>query len=301
MIDFNVPRSKDCITIDTKDWRPNNTSGLEIRRLSGKTVPTYVAQIINVNIQNQKLKGLMKNDLVLISRVASEVAEFRTFAIERDDKRFYNVPVMQVLGYFKYGIPDFKGLTMLFDKILIKKIDNPLNGSLMLKDDNTLIGEVVKVGTCRFDDSWNMQELQVKVGDKVIIRDNVSTEIILDGKPYYATEEAMVVGVLPEGAKSLDEIKLINKSIICEPYLPEKVLDSKLLITPVLDYEDEDLTDIYNRNLFKVLTSDANLTNIEKNDILLIDRNMTNYVYFNGTKYFITQGLEYVEGKVISR
>ena len=301
MIDFNVPRSKDCITIDTKDWKPNNTSGLEIRRLSGRTVPTYVAQVLNVNTQNKKLKGLMKDDLVLISRIASDVAEFRTFAIERDDTRYYNVPIMQVLGYFKYGVPDFNGLTMLFDKILIKKIGNPLEGSLVVKDDNTLIGEVVKVGTWRFDKDWNIQELQIKVGDKVLIRDNVSTEVILDGKPYYATEEAMVVGILPEGTKSLDEIKLINKSIICEPYLPNKVLDSELLLTPVLDYEDEDLTDIYNRNLFKVLASDSCLTNIAKNDILLIDRNMTNYVYFNGTKYFIAQGLEYVEGKVVSR
>lgn len=299
MIDFTVPKSKDCITIDTKDWKPNNISGIEVRRISGRTVPTYVAEVLNINLQNEKLKGLMTKDLVLISRVASEVAEFRTFAVKDEDNRYYNVPIMQVLGYFKYSIPSFNNLVMLFDKILIQKVDNPLDNSLIVQD-STLIGEVVKIGSCRFDKNWDMQELTVKVGDRVLIRDNVSTEIVLDGKTYYATEEGMVVGILPKDAKTLEDVKLINHSIICEPFIPTKALNSKLLITPALDYEDEDLTDIYNRNLFKVEVCDPNLTNIKKDDILLIDRNMTNYVYFNGTKYFITQGLEYVEGKVIS-
>ena len=300
MIDFSVPRSKDCITIDTKNWKPNNTSGIEVRKISGKTVPTYVAQVLNVNIENQSLRGLAKNDLVLISRVASEIAEFRTFAVENEDNRYYNIPIMQVLGYFKYGAPHFDQLVMLFDKILIKKIENPLNNSLIVQD-NTLIGEVVKVGTYGFNKDWNIHELKVKVGDKVLIRDNVSTEIVLDGNTYYATEERMVVGVMRANAKSLEDLDLINESIICESYIPVKALDSKLLITPTLNYEDEDLTDIYNRNLFKVIASDKNLTSIRKSDILLIDRNMTNYVYFNGNKYFITEGLEYIEGKVISK
>ena len=299
MIDFKVPRSKDCITIDTKDWRPNNISGLEVRKISGRTVPTYVAEVLDIHVQNEKLKGIMKKDLVLISRVASEIAEFRTFAIKDEDKRYYNVPIMQVLGYFQYGTPRFNNLVMLFDKVLIRKIDNPLDNSLIIQD-NTLIGEVVKAGSCRFDKDWNIKELTVKAGDRVLIRDNVSTEIVLDGQTYYATEEGMVVGILSENAKTLDDIKLINQSVICEAFIPPKALDSKLLITPTLNYEDEDLTDIYNRNLFKVIVCDISLTNIRKNDILLIDRNMTNYVYFNGTKYFITQGLEYVEGKVIS-
>ena len=70
------------------------------------------------------------------------------------------------------------------------------------------------------------------------------------------------------------------------------------LLTPSLNFEEEDITDFYNRDLFKVLKVNENLTQVKKDDILLLDRNITNYVYVCLDKYFTVSGLVDVSAKV---
>ena len=299
MIDFKVPKIKDCIVIDTKNWLQNSSQILTIHRMSGRDIPTYIAKVLDVYAEKDALKGSVeKDDTVLITRIASEVAQSRAFEVEVGDKRYYNVPIMQVLGIFANGIISYDNLTMLFDKILIKKIDTSRIGLLDIPNSNTMIGEVVKIGTCKFDKNWNKKELQVKVGDLVLIRDNATTEVFLENETYYATEENMVVGLFKSNNFTLDNLELINESIILEPYIPSTALNTSLL-TPLLNFEDEDITDIYNRDLFKVISVDKSLTKLKKNDIILTDRSVTTYVYIGIDKYFVLFGMEYLEAKIV--
>ena len=297
MIDFKVPKSKNCVIIDTKKWVQNSSQILTVHRMSGRDIPTYIAEVLCANIERECLQGAVKEgDKVLLTRVASEVAQYRAFEVEVGDKRYYDVPVMQVLGVFRDGI-SFSSLDMLFDKILIKRIEDTTAGKLQLPDNNTMIGEVIKVGTCRFDKDWKQQKLRVNTGDRVLIRDNVTTEITLNGETYYATEEGMVVGVFEGNDYSLNSLRLLNDSIIFDSYVAENVLGSSLL-TPNMNYENEDITDIYNRDLFKVLASDKSLTKLQKDDIIIVDRSVTNYVYIGTDKYFMLSGMDYIEAKV---
>ena len=299
MIDFKVPRAKDCVLIDTKKWVQTKPSGLTIHRMSGRDIPTYIAKAESIYINKEVFQGeIREGETLLISRVASETAQYRIFGIDPEDKRYCNIPIMQVLGVFKDDKFSFDSLSLLFDKVLIRKVDDEKDNLLKLPDNNTLVGEVLKIGTCRFDKGWNKKDLTVKVGDKVLIRDNVSTEITLDGNTYFITEESMVVGIFERDVYNLENLKLINESILLASYIPEKTLNSNLLVTPVMNYEDADVTEIYNRDLLKIVAVDKSLTKLKKGDIILTDRNVTNYVYLGVSKYFILSGMTYIEAKI---
>ncbi len=298
MIDFNVPRLKDCILIDTKNWLQNTNSLIEIRRMSGRDIPTYIAEIKEIEADRGVFKNVLKKgDKVLLTRTASELAQYRSFEVEVGDKRYFNPPITQALGVFKGGDMSLSSLQMLFDKILIKKIENTEVSGLTVSESNTMMGEIIKTGWCRFDKDWNFSPLKTAVGDKVLIRDNVTTEVFLDGETYYATEESMVVGIFKGDSYSLDTLQVINEGIIALPYIPKRAFNS-ILYTPSLNYEEEDVTDFYNRDLFKVLAVDSSLTKVKKDDIILVDRNLTNYVYLNNEKYFMLSGMLYVEAKI---
>ena len=300
MIDFKVPKHKDSIVVDAKNWLPNTSNKLNIHKISGKDIPTYISKVIEVNPVTEGLKDVVdKGDTVILSRIASETAEYRLFEIEQGDKRYCTIPIMQILGKFKDGDISYNSLYMVTDKIIVKKIEDTYEkNEFVFSEDNTMIGEVVKVGKCRFTKNWNPYSLRVKVGDKVLIRDNVSTEIMLHGETYYATEESMVVGIFRNDNYSLNNLNIINESILLKPFISQNVLNSNFII-PDLNYEDADYTDIYNRSLFKIVALDQKVKELKEEDVVLIDRNLTNYVYFKSEKYFIVNGTESIEGKII--
>ena len=217
-----------------------------------------------------------------------------------EDKRYFNVPYTQVLGKFNGNEISYDALDMLYDKILIKPFTPVSEGVVKNMSDNTTVGEVVKVGPYKLRENGSKSPLKVKVGDIVLIKDNVTTDITFDVTTYKAAEEFSVVGIFKDKDNlSLDNMTFINKSILMNTYIPEKLLGSDILLTPVLNYEDLDYSDIYNGNRMKVEYVDSELTDLKKHDIIFIDKNVTNYVYFNNKKYCITNGLDYVEGKLI--
>lgn len=297
-IDFNNERSEDCVLIDTRAWIQNPCM-LSIHRMSGRDVNTYITKVLRVNEVKEALKGVVKEgDTILLSRVAAEVAPCRAFALEVGEDRYYHAPILQVVGTFENDTISFETLRMGLNRVLVKKVEPTYETFLLSPNDNTFIGEVVKASSYKINSKWDREPLQVLVGDKVIIPDNVSTEIYLDGEKYYAVEESLLVGTLNKTPYTLAEANLLNGSILMKPYVPGQVLNSTLLLTPDLNYEDADYTDIYNRNLFQVVACDSNLTDVSKDDILLVLRDITNYVYFNMEKYFIIRGMEFVEAKV---
>lgn len=298
--DYKVNRTENCIMVKTSEWIENNSNLIQTYRLSGRQLPTYFTQVIDENIVDKKFqdsKELLKvGATVLLTRVVSDVAYYRSYEIENE--KYYDIPVMQVIGTFKNNIISYDNLNLLYDKIIIEKIDVKEDSILLTLPDNSMIGRVLKVGTCRFDKNWNRIPLTVKEGDIVLIKDNVTTNVVFDSKQYYVTEENSVVGIWNnESNMTLDNIKLINDSILLvENYKEEK--ESNILLRPDINYEDLDTSDIYNRNIFKVIKKDNNLTRINENDNIFINRDITNYVYYNKMKYFMINGMQYIEGKL---
>lgn len=281
-IDYKVPRTENSVLIDVNNWKTPDSTLIQASKINGKLSNTYITEVLDTNI---KYKGINKGDYILISAVSSEIAPLRSYK-RINNRKFFDLPIEQIQGVFQNKKICYKNLKIIKDKILIKKVENNTTGYL-LTNSNMMLGEIVKIGE---------QVSKVKLGDLVIIRDNISTEIALDDGVYYSLEERMVVGILQ--GNSLENLKLINESILMKPYKPKKVLNSKLLITPDINYDELDYSDIDNRNLFKVEYADNNLGKIKRGDIILVNRCLTNYVYFDMDKYFIINGYENIEAKV---
>ena len=294
MFDYKVKKSEDCVLINCNDWV--QPSAIQICKLSGKITPTYITNALDVHAHSSHFLDypVKKGDTVLITKVASEVASMRSFQLE-DNNKYFNVPFMQILGIFK-GKISFESLTMIYDKILVERIKPNSSDMLDLPESNEMIGVVKKVGSNSFDKNNNKVPLKVSIGDYVLIKDNVSTPITLGEVQYYAVEEKAVVGIFRNGF-SIDNIEFINESILMESYYAPRVLNSTL-ISPNINYEDLDYSDIYNRDLFQIKYLDKNLSNLKKDDIILVKRDYTNYVYLDNNKFHLINGKNYVEAKI---
>ena len=293
--DFKVPKTKDCVLIDIASWV--STSNIVIQKISGKLSPTYITTALEVNAVSPHYNScqVLKNDMIFLSKAASEVALMRSYTLTGTNQ-YYNAPLSQIMGVFDRGNVSLDALRMVYDKILVRRLN--VEGTLLdLPETADMIGEVIKVGTNSFDKNNNSRPLKVKEGDVVLIKDNVCTPIRLDGSLYYALEERSVVGIF-DGTLSLDGINFINESILMQHYYPKKVLNSSILEAPEINYEDLDYSDIYNRDLFKVIYADERLKDIKPDDIVLVKRDYTVYVYMNHEKYFLLNGMDWVEAKI---
>lgn len=301
MLNFKVDKTKDCIIINTDEWIQNSENSLKRYKMSGRSIITYLTEVVDKNIVSDKFKEvdsvLEKGEIVLISKIASEISRDRAITI--DNKKYYNIPIMQVLGYFEDNKVSFDTLNLLYNKVLVEKVS--LNEGIFYTEDHSMVGRVLKTGTHGFDSEWNIKPLQVKVNDVVLIKDNVSTKVTLDNKEYYVLEEGAIVGIFGDDLK-LDSLRVINNSVLLKEYIDEKLLGSDLLYTPFLNYKDLDETDIYNRNMFQVVKVDKSLENLEIGDIVLADRSVSNYVSVNEDKYedkyFMFTGMFYIDAKI---
>ena len=288
--DYNVKRTEDCALIYVNEWV--QASDIIIQKINGRYSTSCIAEALKVHEKNYKNSSIKEGSYMLITSVAADVCRYTNFEI--DGEKFFNLPIMQVLGVFKDNLINFNSLEMLYDKVLIEKIDINSYAGIILPETNEMIGKVVKIGTNSFDKNFNKIPLQVKINDVVLIKDNVSTSIRLDGKDYYAIEEKAIVGIIQENA----EITFINESILMKPYYFKKLLNSTILEAPDINYEDLDYSEVYNRDLFQIKYIYKSVKSLQIENIVLAKRDYTNYVYLNQEKYFLLNGKDYIEAKL---
>lgn len=299
--DFKLDKNENCVLINPDAWVTNDSNLIQKYKMSGRNVITYITRALDVYAKEDCLIGAINpGDLIFMTRVASEISQYQGFLGPNKDQKYYTIPIMQVIGVFKDGNISLNSLTLLFDKILYKKIELETKGIVKDVTDNTTLGEVIKTGTCFLSNKWEKRPLKVKTGDLILVRDNISTEIVIDGDTYYAVDEGGIAGIFRDSSDiSLDNLEFMNEIVLMVPYIPEKMSRNSMLWTPVMNYEDADYSEIYCRNQFRIVYLDQNLTNLKKDDIVIIDRNVTTYVYFNRQKYFVTNGTNYMEGRRI--
>lgn len=286
--DFNTNTMKDRIQISITEWVSPEENLIEIHRISGKS---YVTYIIKAQFVGREVEGIKSGDYMLLSKVACDVATTPTASYSiGDGNKYFNIPPEQVMGIFKGNNVTFSNLIMRDKNILFKRIMKEQNSDIFIEEKDTMLGEIVKVSTGS----------ALKVGDKVAVRDNASTPIKFGEDEYFAVEEKFVVGILHKG-EAISDMEILNEYILMKPYVSKNVLNSKVLITPEINYEDLDYSDINNRNLFRVLYVDKSLKNIKKGDILLLNRDYTNYMYYENEKYFVVNEEKWISGKIIER
>lgn len=285
--DFNTSRLKGKVQISINNWVFPEDNLLEIRKITGNSYITYITKALAVG---DEVQGINQNDYMLLSKVACDIATTPTVAYEFEGEKYFNVPSEQILGVFNNNKVTLSELTLQNKNVLFKRVNKKQSSSLFIEETNTMLGEVIKVA----------KGSKLKVGDKIVVRDNVSTPVRFGELEFFITEEKFIVGVTNKG-ESIEDITILNGYILMKPYIPSHVLNSSILETPVINYEDLDYSDINNRNLFRVLYVDKTLKDIKEGDILLLSRDYTNYMYYENEKYFVINEEKWISGKILER
>ena len=278
LIDYKVDRTEDCALMNVNNWI--STSDIVSQNIKGKLSISCITEILEENFKEDY--GVHKGDYVLITKVASDIAVMRSYSLT-DNSKYFNLPISQIIGRFKGNNVSLTSLELLKGKVLIEKVTNT-DSYLYLPETSDMVGKVIKV---------NSGIDSIRENGLILLKDNIITPIRLDGKEYFAADDTNVVGVI-----SHDGIKFINESILMVPYVSPYVLGSELLVSPTIDYENLDYSDIYNRDLFQIKFLDENLIDFKKDDIILVRRDLTTYVYIDDNKYFLLNGKKWVEAKL---
>ena len=279
--DFNTDKMRGKIQINLNEWiQPSN--GLKIYQISGKSTPTcytrasFVGEGVDLNTK----------DILFISRVARDVATTPFAFYKVEENKYFDLPEEQVIGTFK-GEITLDNLTLRNKNIIFEKIEKVQDSILYIEEKDTMLGKVIKTAENSF----------LKEGDIISVRDNVSTPFMDN---YYAVEEKFVVGVF-HGGTSIQDMEVKNEYILMKPYIAKGVLNSTVLETAGIDYDYLDYSDINNKNLFKVIYADKSIKDIKPNDLILVDKNFTNYMYYENEKYFVINEKKWISGKIIER
>lgn len=280
--DYKVPKTEDCALIDVNAWI--STSTIVSQNMKGQLSTSYVTKILDENFNEDY--GISKGDIVLITKVASEIAPMRSYDLD-DGKKYFNLPASQIIGRFRDGEVSLNNLELTKGKILIEKLEKK-DSDIFLPEISDMLGRIIQV---------NSDIKSLKEGNLVFLKDNIATPIRLDEKEYYAADDINIVGTLGYGL-SVDDIEFINNSVLMLPYRSSHVLNSSLLITPDIDFENLDYSDIHNRDLFQIKFLDKNIKELKKDDVVLLKRDLTTYVYINNEKYFLIDGKKWIEAKI---
>lgn len=286
--DFNTERTKGKVQINVQDWLTSDDNLIKIYKINGKTPVSYITKVTFVG---DGVKGIQTGDCILLSKVSCEVATSLTAYYTIGDNRYFDIPEEQILGIFEQDKITFRNLKLRNKNILFKKVHQGYSSIICTEDKNTTVGGIIKVG----------ENSQFSIGDIVLIEDNTVTPVFIDGEECYAVEEKFVVGLASDEDFSMESMDIKNNYVLMKPYISKNVLNSKILETSEINYNNLDYSDINNRDLFKVMHVDKSLENIKKGDILLLNRNYTNYVYYAGEKYFAVSDKKWISGKIIER
>ena len=71
------------------------------------------------------------------------------------------------------------------------------------------------------------------------------------------------------------------------------------LYNPLVDLEVEDISEVYNRDIFRVINTGKNIKSVKQGDIININRDVLSSVKYKFKKYYMINGDEYIRGKYV--
>jgi len=297
-LDYSVERNENNVVVDASKWIKNSSNLVHTYRMSGRDKVTNIIEVVDTYITedyfSEAKEVLTKGRCILLSKLASNILSDLK---NQKNRNIFPTPVMQVIGYFKENKISLDSLELLYNKVLFEKIEVN-HGLLYTQDYKTVVGKVVKCGTHKFNKKWEKEDLRVKKDDIILVKDNVVTPIMFDGKEYLAVEEENIVGIFNSEKYSLDNISFINNYIIMQESKEDIKLKDTLLQLRLEDYDMIDCGDFYNNNIFRVIYCDNNLTKVRANDRIVVDNNITNYMYFNNIKYHVINDENSIEARI---
>lgn len=294
VFDYKVKgsRSENCILIDTNNWYVNTSNAVIGVNSRGGISDTNITEVLAANIpEGSKYKGYVKDgDIVLITTVASRMYCARTFGIpiNFDGARYTDIPMAHVIGVFERRQITLPTLKLLGSYVMLTPYDNLPDGLVISTQLNKTTYKVVKVGP---------DSKEVSKGDIVLTRDNIVTEIRINGVPYGITTEDMIVGKFKNYTR-IEDLEVLPTRIIMSDYMSKHAEGSSVLLNPGYDVHTDidQVSEVYNEDRFKVIHSAVE--GINSGDVLDILRETTNYSTLNGEKYFVVYGKQFINARI---
>lgn len=290
-------RSNNCILIDAHNWLVNTSNNVVGINSRGGIANNFITEVLDTNIENEKYVDTVEaGDYVMLTSVASRLYTSHTFSIpiDRDTVQYTDIPISHVVGKFtnhEISLPTFKLLGNYVMLEVLEDVDTADNGFVRTTSPTKTICKVYAVGPMVED---------LKENDYVLIRDNISTNTMLNGRAFSIVSEDMVIGIFKDTDfhKPLNEnLTLRHNNILMEEYQPDKALGCNHVVLPQYDAsEDEGLSAIYSEETYKAILS--NVDDIKENDLVYMDRAATSYITCLGIRYYVTSGSDFIKATV---
>lgn len=279
---YNIANTKSYghVMININDWITNDS--LLCVNLQGKVLPTKITKVVKINTA-PAYKGIpiKEGSVIALSAIATRIGLLRPFNIPNDSNDYANVHISQILGYFKDGIINIDNFKPLYDKVLLKKINIPISNFIDINDDSLSVGEVILTGEGGFDNEWNKRPMNVQVGQHVLIRDNISTSLTINGEEYYVISDEHIMGEFKDSNYDMENLYVLPNVHIFKEFEEETIAGS-FLFKPVVDKNELEISQLYQDNIFELVKSQT----LEKG-VYYISRFDTEYIKFKGETYFV--------------
>ena len=270
------------VIINSEDW--HSPEPLVLTNLKGKIIPTNITTAVGINPAPAYRPIPFKvGDLIALSGLATRITSYLPFKLPDDPTIYSSTHLSQVIGYFVDNKVDYDNFIPIYDKVMFKPIEVKQSDFLYLSDDNLSVGVVVKTGDGGFNDDWDRVPMNFKLGDVVLVRDNVSTRVTLGQEDYYVVDDKFIMGKFESEDKlNIEDLKLCEGVHLFEEYEDDTIEGSTLYKVPMGD--EDDISQTYQNMLFKLVKSDE-----VPEGIYYINRIDTEYVKFKNKTYFVAK------------
>lgn len=270
------------VIINSEDW--HNPEPLVLTNLKGKIIPTNITTAVGINpAPAYRPLPFKVGDLIALSGLATRITSYLPFKLPDDPTIYSSTHLSQVIGYFVDNKVEYDNFVPVYDKVMFKAIEVKQSEFLDISDDNLSVGVIVKTGDGGFDDNWNRVSMDFKVGEIILVRDNVSTRISFGSDDYYVVDDKFIMGRFESEDKlTIENLKVCNGVHLFEEYEDDTIEGSILYKVPMGD--DDDISQTYQNMLFKLVKSDE-----VPEGIYYINRIDTEYVKFKSKTYFVAK------------
>lgn len=282
LFDIANTKSYGHVIINSEDW--HSPEPLVLTNLKGKIIPTNITTAVGINpAPAYRPLPFKVGDLIALSGLATRITSYLPFKLPDDPTNYSSIHLSQVIGYFVDNKVDYDNFIPIYDKVMFKPLEVKQSNFLYLSDDNLSVGVIVKTGDGGFNDNWDRVPMNFKLGDIVLVRDNVSTRITLEQEDYYVVDDKFIIGKFESEDKlNIEDLKVCEGVHLFEEYEDDTIEGSILYKVPMGD--EDDISQTYQNMLFKLVKSDE-----VPEGIYYINRIDTEYVKFKNKTYFVAK------------
>ena len=198
-------------------------------------------------------------------------------------------------------------LEMFMDKILIEPLEDLKVGNIFIPNSQCNIGRVKKVGKGGLFRDYTRRQPIVKENDVVLYWDNTETNITLGIKKYACLEDHRIIGMWDSDKMedvTLSNLKILSGRILITDLKEEKLDTKSSIILPSKDIEFEYQSNPENKyEVLKISEHGKEYRegkfleqgDVTVGDILVVDKDVLQNVYFKSKRYYTLENLEDAE------